>query len=809
MGDFNIDLLKYDNNTSHEFLETFLSASFLPLISKPTRVANHSATLIDNIFCNILPAPDSSIILSDITDHFPILTHFVLKHCENNTGTRPSRRRPTHENVASLGASLDSADWSSVYNINDVNLSFNNFMHILNNQLDIHIPKMKEKRTNYKTSPRLPWISKSLLRSINRKNNLYYKFKMKGTEQAKIKYTRYKNMLTKILRLEKKRYYANQLAFYKHDIQNTWKVLKQAMNLSKNKSDITRIRSNNIIFEDFDNIANIFNNYFSSIGENLAEDIPPATKHFSEYLGTPNPNSIFLAPTYRQEIIAIVSRLNNKKSPGYDDINNFIIKGVISSIVDPLVHILNLSLLSGQVPANMKIAKVIPLFKKGDKMDVSNYRPISLLSSFSKILEKIVYVRTVTFLKLHNIFSDFQFGFREKHSTIHALLNFVDKVTQSIDKYSNLVGIFLDFSKAFDTINHEILLYKLSLYGVRGKALEWFRSYLSNRQQYVFLNDSTSNMQDIKCGVPQGSLLGPLLFIIYINDFCRSSDVLSFILFADDSNLFFSHKNPYTLVNVINTELEKVTQWIRANKLSLNIQKTKYMLFSNTIDALPMNIVFDDTPLENVTFIKFLGITVDNKLSWKYHIDTICKIISRNIGIINKLKFHFSPSSLLMLYSSLILPYLNYGIMAWGNTHQTLLDRLLLLQKKSLRIIYNSAFRSHTDPLFVDSKILKIGDLYLFHLGQFMYNYNRNTLPHIFDGMFPKNQSFHKYPTRQSNEYHLPFFRTILGKNTFIYNGPKYWNSLSDDIKESPSLNSFKNKLKLSLLKFYSNVHNH
>ena len=228
------------------------------------------------------------------------------------------------------------------------------------------------------------------------------------------------------------------------------------------------------------------------------------------------------------------------------------------------------------------------------------------------------------------------------------------------------------------------------------------------------------------------------------------------------------------------------------------------MLFSNSLDALPANIMFDNTPLEVVPFIKFLGITVDNKLSWKYHIDNSCKIISRNIGIINKLKFHFPPSSLLMLYSSLILPYLNYGILVWGNTHQTLLDRLLLLQKKSLRIIYNSVILSHTDPLFVDSRLLKINDLYLFHLGQFMYKYNSNTLPRIFDAMFPQNRSFHHYPTRRSNEFHLPFFRTLLAKKTFMYDGPRFWNSLSEDIINSPSLNSFKKKLKIFLLKSYT-----
>ena len=216
------------------------------------------------------------------------------------------------------------------------------------------------------------------------------------------------------------------------------------------------------------------------------------------FWGQPNQKSIFFVPTHRCEVLDIVSKLKTKKSSGYDEINNFILKGIISSVVDPLVHIINLSLLYGQVPTSMKVAKVFPLFKKGDKLDISNYRPISLLSSFSKILEKIIYIRTVCFLKNHNIFFNLQFGFREKHNTIHALLSFIEKVAHSIDKSSHMIGIFLDFSKAFDTINHDILLYKLSHYGVRGKALEWFRSYLSDREQYVFLNDNSSNFRKIK-----------------------------------------------------------------------------------------------------------------------------------------------------------------------------------------------------------------------------------------------------------------------------------------------------------------------
>ena len=242
--------------------------------------------------------------------------------------------------------------------------------------------------------------------------------------------------------------------------------------------------------------------------------------------------------------------------------------------------------------------------------------------------------------------------------------------------------MFLDFSKAFDTINHDILLYKLSHYGIRGKALEWFRSYLRDRKQFVSVQNENSSTKIVHCGVPQGSLLGPLLFIIYINDFHKSSDRLSFIHFADDSSIFFSHPNPNYLLGTINTELNHICDWIKANKLSLNLQKTNFMLFSNSISTLPGQVMLNNTVIEKVTQTKFLGVTIDEKLTWKPHTDNICKIISRNIGIINKLKSYFPIRILLTLYSTLILPFLNYGVLAWGNSLITQLQKILLLQKK-------------------------------------------------------------------------------------------------------------------------------
>ena len=380
----------------------------------------------------------------------------------------------------------------------------------------------------------------------------------------------------------------------------------------------------------------------------------------------------------------------------------------------------------------------------------------------------------------------------------------MDKVATAIDNHSHTAGVFLDLSKAFDTIDHNILLYKLSHYGIRGKALEWFRSYLSNRKQYVSLNDCTSTLRSLECGVPQGSLLGPLLFLCYINDFSNSSDVLSFILFADDSSIFYSHRNPQTLLDTINTELIHVNEWIQANKLSLNIKKTNYMLFSNSLNSLPDHITFNQIQLTRVESTKFMGLFIDEHLNWNSHLMYVNKLISRNAGVIYKLKNIFPEKILQMLYSTIILPYLNYGILAWGHSSRVFIDKIFLCQKRAIRNIFGLSRRSHTDELFYKSKILKIDDLYYFHLGCIMHKLSRNELPPVIESMFIKNKDIHKYPTRQTNLYHLPKTRLRLLQNTFIYNGPKLWNSFEPELQQTPNFYTFKRKLKLFLLKQYS-----
>ena len=805
MGDFNLDLLNCSNNPpSQDFLSLMLSKSFLPLTRKPTRISDNSATLIDNIFFNSLYSDVSSgIIVSDLTDHLPI---FALLSNMSTTKTQPTNfgfRNMSESNINRLRERLRSVNWSTVYNQRDANLSFDTFLNILSSNYNATIPLSKPNRSYYKKIPRQPWITKSLLRSINKKNKLYYKYRKAPNTLNKSRYTCYRNILSTSLRLAKKSYFSEQFDKCKFDVKSTWKVINEALK-SKTSSDLPKhILKDGLQIDNSADIAQAFNEYFVNLGPDLASKIPNSQTSFHSFLKERNSESLFFVPIVEEEIKEIVNSLNNKKSSGYDGITNFLLKSIIDEIITPLTHILNQSLTYGKVPLKLKIAKVVPIYKKGPKESLNNYRPISLLTSISKILERLVYKRTLRFLISCKILSNSQFGFRQKHSTTHALLSFIDKVAHAIDDMSHTIGVFLDFSKAFDTIDHEILLYKLSHYGIRGQALAWFRDYLTARKQFVSINGQDSPMKLISCGVPQGSLLGPLLFILYINDLQNSSQILSFICFADDTNLFLSHRNPNTLLNLMNNELQLVQSWIHANKLSLNIEKTNYMLFSNSLDTLPSHVQINGINILQVDSTKFLGLHIDNDLSWRSHTNYLNKILSRNVGILYKLKNYFSGPILLNIYLTLISPYLNYGILAWGNTFKMLLDSLFLIQKRAIRIVNNAEYLAHTNDLFRRSGILKVTDLFNYNVGIFMYKFSSNNLPDIFLEMFIRNNSVHNYPTRQRDAYHLPRTRTIFAKKTIMYTGPKYWNDLPSEVTSSLTLSSFKYKLKQLILNSY------
>ena len=389
------------------------------------------------------------------------------------------------------------------------------------------------------------WITRGLLRSIRFRDNLYKKIKLTNPasreyETLKINLKTYNKILRTSICAAKKQFLAYTFEKYKSDIRNTWKSINEVLSKKGNKNTSpTSLNVNGNEITNTSEIANTFNTFFTNIGNELANKINySGTKDFTYYLRNRQNQKFTLNEVNEQTVTRIIVNLPAKNSCGYDDISSIFLKRITTSIIKPLTIVINQVLNNGIFPDKLKIAKVVPIFKSGDCALTNNYRPISLLPVISKVIEKIIYTQLSLYFESNKLFSDSQYGFRPNRSTEQATRELTDRIISAMDNNDVPIGIFLDLSKAFDTIDHAILLSKLEHYGVDGIPLQLVKNYLTNRKQYVKLNEVNSNVLPINTGVPQGSILGPLLFIIYINDFTRASSIFDFICYADDTTLF-------------------------------------------------------------------------------------------------------------------------------------------------------------------------------------------------------------------------------------------------------------------------------
>ena len=456
-----------------------------------------------------------------------------------------------------------------------------------------------------------------------KKINFLRKYLQKRTISNKAKFNKSRNEYNRALKEKKQTYYYNVFQKFRNNLKETWKNINKQLGKVKS-STCSSLLVNNKTINDSQSITNHFNDYFASVAGDLVSSLPQSSCSFMSYLPETSINSIYFYPTTLTEVKRIISGLKPKNSTGIDEIPSSILKSTPDNILLAITHIFNLSLTKGEFITDFKTSKIIPILKKGKATNVSNYRPISLLCTMSKILEKLVYNRVISFLNRQNFFFQYQFGFRKNHSTCHATTLLVENITEAFENKEFVLGLFIDLSKAFDTIDHKILLSKLWHYGIRGVTHQWFSSYLCDRKQLVEINGICSKTKAINFGVPQGSILGPLLFLIFVNDFNRTLTAGKCIMYADDTNIFFRNKSYKELFNITILQLVNIDNWLLANRLSLNVEKTHYLVFRTPHTKPPpqkYTLTIRNISISLKTQTKFLVVIFHEHINWKLHMD--------------------------------------------------------------------------------------------------------------------------------------------------------------------------------------------
>ena len=804
MGDFNIDLLKTGgDNAASKFYNTMTSYFYTPYILQPTRL--RSKTLIDHIFFNSLEYHSySGNLLYELSDHlsqFLILEGFVseLQLPETSMFKKDFDQFNIREFEELV---INGIDWNEIcmIRIGDSSASFKSYLDTLRFHIDEMVPNKKVTLKQFRLMLR-PWITKEILKKCDDRDALLNELKAEvdpiRKQILRTNYNSLRNQVTKEKRQSKKSYFAAQFDRNKHTTSAIWKSIRSLVNLKPGKkSSIKLIDDDQNIISDAKTIANIFNDHFSNLGAKVQQKIPTVDGNYNSYLNkrssdgklsiNPNGSNMFLSPTIPDEISKIIGKLDPSKSTGPNGIPVFILKTFVDFFSHWLSKLINLCFETGEFPEMLKLAKVIPLHKKESVLNYLNYRPISLLSVFSKIYEKAIYTRIYSYMDKNNLLYSKQFGFRNSHSVNHAIISITEYIRGLLDKGEYVCGIFVDLEKAFDTVHHDILCEKIKAYGLRGNVNKLLKSYLSNRKQYVSINGSDSEIKDVTCGVPQGSSLGPLLFLIYINDLRLSLSKTDCGHFADDTFIIFHSKKLKTIETVVNTELKEVVKWLRLNKLSLNAAKTELIFFRSCKHSLNydnISIKMNGLKLRPVDYIKYLGMYLDIFLNWNHHIAELSKKLSRANGILSKLRYNAPLNLCIQVYYAIFYSYLNIGSNVWGLTNEKNINDVQILQNKCIRIMTFAPFDSNTDQSFIDLSLLKVREVIKLNQLKIVYDFYDKKLPYDLMSLFRLSRNVHTtnltLNSTINNLIHVPSFETVTyGQNSIKYHCAKLWNDM-------------------------------
>lgn len=742
-GDFNVNFADKTQIHSQLLSNLFVSFGLTMHVKEPTRVTKFSSTLIDYVCSSRVSEFVSCYVLNaGLSDHEAVLCNFNISKGK----TKPIRqegRLYTRRNYGRFSQLCSASNWGYVLSSPD---PLEHFHALLSYNFNIAFPLKTVKRRIRK-----PWLTKGLRTSARNMRSLHMLRKHFLDNAVFMSYfTRYRQLYRRLIKIAKQKYYSSRIANSNNRQKESWKIVKELIgrNGTSTNSDLT---------------SEQLNLFYCSVADNLSSNINPTVDALSFLGDLFMPDTFYFYPTDIREIRSVFTKMKNLNSSGWDDMSLRIFIMLPDRALQALAEAINNSFSAGTFPSFLKLARVIPLFKGGDSESASNFRPISLLPTMSKIVEKLVKSRVVGYINRHGFLNGDQFGFRESKGTNDAMFSLLRDLYVGLNDGDVAAAVFCDLTKAFDCVNHRVLLRKLEMYGFRGTSLDWMSSYLFDRRQCVRFNGQESEFRAITSGVPQGSVLGPLLFLLYINDLSTIDISGKFTMFADDTTILWHDRDVERLEDRVNVDILTIKEWFNANFLTLNISKTNIVSFKCQIG----NVSLDTETLQRLQVSKFLGLHIDERLKFEYHVSQLCRKLSRGCFALRMVSRELDMSMARNVYFALIDSHLRYGVCFWGSCSDQLFNSVFVLQKRAIRFLCKLNIRESCRPYFLSLGILTLACIFILESVCLTHDKYHNEI--VAAGA---------YATRSSHIAALPIPSTTFVKKSIIYNSKKLFNHL-------------------------------
>lgn len=789
LGDMNLNLLNTNQEQVILYTNTLLCNGYL-IYNKisseyATRISRSTRTVIDHLVSDLVNYKYNFVITgTSLSDHEMFLINISLE--------------PILENKSEIKTVLDydkvklDKFWTNLDSYDEID----SFVTDLNHIIVKNTKAITVKKSRYKNK----WMTKEILDKIKLRDS-YYKYSRKYNENIRILdlYKKTRLEVSKMILQAKKDYFSKDLNSGTINSKRLWnfykKIIHNTESTGTNKTIKSLVLNNEIVSSDSE-IANKMNSYFVNVTDEINISPIPIDSAFLNSFRRNIFTRFSLQITTQEEVKQAILNLNPAAATGHDNISTKFLQKFSSELTPTITRLINIAIQNSVFPQNLKIAIVTPIYKAGAATDPSNYRPISVLNALSKVFEIIIKRRLNHFLSHNSILHEEQFGFESNSNTTAACLSLTHFISNNIDSNKFVACIFLDLQKAFDCVDHEILLCKMANLDFPQNAIQFFKSYLSERVQKVKIGNSYSDNLTIKKGVPQGSILGPDLFKIYIDDIARLNLKGSIQLYADDAVIKYSTNTENELRINIENDLKILDVWITKHKLSINIKKTKILLLGNKLYNVD-KFYFKSKAIETVNNFNYLGLVIDKKLKWTEHIQHVISKISPMLFLLRRLRKFITTDALYTIYSSYVMSHIVYLNPIWSGASQQMLGQLDVINKKAIKIIHNYPLLYPTNLLYT-GKYLSFKNICKRELYLTAYKIINNKLKHNF--VLNRMIDIHTHNTRNKTNFYLSLFKTNQQNNNCLYKSLKLYNELPSELKEIESIVFFKKEIKRVIL---------